>query len=744
MMKKILLLISISFHQLAGFTNIAQVMKYALTLPDYTLTKRTQHILNPDYRNWYHTNEPHLFMHLLTDYGFVKSAWTHRKFDKLIKQAIVFRDAAGYDKPHTLFMRPEAGSRFIILGPLYGSFHSLSRDIEEWINQGMMTAEFKLTQPDIFIVFDGTIINGTPYIFDTLALVLSVMNANPDRVIYLAGEYEYNDRWKGAGLKIELDERAGDDLILSGLLSRFFATLPTSLVLVSSKNTNDAIRFVALPSESKIFGDAHCLEQIKKLEVGASFPCPLSTKQTQSFPSSVIIQAEDRMISYAHHPGLVLLPSLKGAITWSVFSAPNQAYRDHFGFYYDAFTVLTIGSSLEESTLQIFHRDVRDKQAPFTTAGRYTITGTELGKEGKPIFTDNEPLYVGCSLDLSKGLSGQGKEVKLGISLVVNECNRQGGIHGRRLEVVFMDDEYTPSKARKNVDYFLKNYKSPLFLCNLGSPTVQACLDYIKSGKIFLFFPVTGAPIFRKPGYSIVHWRTSYSTEAQMMVKYLMDTSQISHFAFLYQNDSYGKGALDGARELLKSKNMKAVKEVPYERNTTNFKSALAALKGVSMGALGFFSTALATMEFIRQAGVEFFLDKKLFALSDMSEEAFKIFSREMGLDMVIAEFAPNPATSKIELVADFRNTLKKEGLPKGDVFILEGYIATNFAIEILKKAAGPGLKKDAQKAVQQAVAGLKNYPFKGFTLNYEPKTCEIVHKIWLDTGQGPWLEYNT
>ena len=64
------------------------------------------------------------------------------------------------------------------------------------------------------------------------------------------------------------------------------------------------------------------------------------------------------------------------------------------------------------------------------------------------------------------------------------------------------------------------------------------------------------------------------------------------------------------------------------------FKGAIEQIKSAGVGAIGFFSTAIAAREFILQAGEEFFIEKKLFALSDLAEEAFKKFVLEKGLEM--------------------------------------------------------------------------------------------------------------
>ena len=54
----------------------------------------------------------------------------------------------------------------------------------------------------------------------------------------------------------------------------------------------------------------------------------------------------------------------------------------------------------------------------------------------------------------------------------------------------------SPARARQNVKEFVKKYKSNIFLCNVGSPTLEAYLDLVKRGEIFVFFPVTGGTSF--------------------------------------------------------------------------------------------------------------------------------------------------------------------------------------------------------------------------------------------------------
>jgi ABC-type branched-subunit amino acid transport system substrate-binding protein len=342
-----------------------------------------------------------------------------------------------------------------------------------------------------------------------------------------------------------------------------------------------------------------------------------------------------------------------------------------------------------------------------------------------------EPLYIGCTLDLTKGAAPLGRRLLEGITLRVNEINQAGGINGRTVQVVFMDDGYSPAQARENVESFMKNYKSSLFLSNLGSPTTERYIDLMKDQKIFVFFPSTGAPLFRQPSMKgVVHWRASFPAEGKALTQFVKQHYGVSSFAFLYQNDSFGQGALEGARQLEPKGTA-----VGYERNVTSFNQQIGKIKEAAVEAIGFLSTSAAAIEFIRQAGVGFFIGKKLFGLSDLAEESFKKFAASRGLDFTISQFVPNPETSKLTIAQKFRELLRKQGGTAGDVFMFEGYISASLAFFILEQA-----QEYTPEAINKVLETIRKEDYQGLTLSFVSDTRELAHLLWIDTGDSNWI----
>ncbi len=713
-MKRILLLI---LHTQMVYCSLTNLQQHAATVPEVPELSYATFKLHPDYSRWHRQQQPSWAERLLSSLGIYGPVWSPKEFVADLAKVSLHRKNFS---THTLSIQPVPETTFIIIGPLFGSYHSLIRILTELTKQKLLTKELQLTKPDNYLVFTGDTINGSPYNLETLNIILKLMAANPEQVIYLAGTQETNDTWRGFGFKHELTERI-DQPDIANKLSTFFATLPRALFITDSSDT------IMIGSDSSL---TYTPDQ---LSPGNLTRQPLNSQST--LPATAIITGEKRLMSYAQHGGLAQAPAQHGALTWAVFSAPNRIYQHYYNFTYDAFALLTIGKTLTQSVISLYNQDAT-KKASFKKAGCFgVLSGKDLQPTCKqPPTTDEKsaPLYIGCTLDLTKGASPLGRRLRDGITLRVNEVNQAGGINGHVVKIVFMDDGYSPAQARENVESFIKNYKSTLFLCNLGSPTLAFYLDLIKDQKIFIFFPSTGAPLFRQPSTKgVVHWRASFKSEGKALTHFVQKEFGVSQFAFLYQNDAFGKGALAGAREIV-TKSL----AVGYERNTASFKEQTQKIKEAAAGGIGFFSTSIAAIEFIRQTGVEFFIGRKLFGLSDLAEESFKRFANSRGLDMITAQFAPNPETSPLMLAQDFRQALKKQGGAAGDVFMFEGYISASLALNILKKA-----KSYTPEAINTVLSGIKKESYKGLPLSFNPETRELSQLLWIDTGKPNWIK---
>ena len=355
----------------------------------------------------------------------------------------------------------------------------------------------------------------------------------------------------------------------------------------------------------------------------------------------------------------------------------------------------------------------------------------------KKIEEDKSTIVLGSSLDASKSVKGLGIPFRSGMALKVNKKNIEGGINGKRLQIIFLDDGYIPSVARQNIETLRTTYKTPYILAPVGSPTLLAYLDLVRDKKIVVLFPQSGSPKFRDESLrNIIHLRASFNDEGRLLTNYVLNNYLPKNFVFFYQDDEFGISILNGAKVALEKAGVLPATEVSYQANTTLFKNAAKEIKLANPDAIAFFATGPATLQLIRDLGVEFLANKILYAVSSVGDTATVKILKDKGLRVLMGQVVPDPETSMLPIVKEYREEIKKQGL-KPNVFALESYITSSITFRAIKRIKGP-LSMD--KLIEQ-FEKMRNFDYKGIMLTFNPKTRSLAHQYWINTGEGNWVE---
>jgi branched-chain amino acid transport system substrate-binding protein len=171
----------------------------------------------------------------------------------------------------------------------------------------------------------------------------------------------------------------------------------------------------------------------------------------------------------------------------------------------------------------------------------------------------------------------------------------KGGINGRKIKFIVLDDAYTPANTPAKARELVESDKVWATVGDLGTPTNLAVRDYYNSVGVPQLFVSTGADTWGADYSShpmTLGWQLNYGSEARMYAKYILQNEPNDKIAVLYQNDDYGKNYLDGLTGGLGSKaSSMIVKTTTYNANDpTNMSSQVAALK--ASGADTFFVAA--------------------------------------------------------------------------------------------------------------------------------------------------------
>ncbi|MHB8667633.1 MAG: ABC transporter substrate-binding protein [Burkholderiales bacterium] len=179
--------------------------------------------------------------------------------------------------------------------------------------------------------------------------------------------------------------------------------------------------------------------------------------------------------------------------------------------------------------------------------------------------------------------------------------NDEGGINGRKINFISLDDGYSPPKTVEDARRLVEQDQVLFIFSPLGTPPNTAIHKYMNAKKVPQLFVATGASKWNDPEHFhwTMGWQPNYQTEAKIYAKHILETTPNAKIAVLYQNDDYGKDYLKGFEDGLgaKAKTM-IVAKASYETSDPTVDSQIVQLQ--ASGANVFFN--ITTPKFAAQA----------------------------------------------------------------------------------------------------------------------------------------------
>src|SRR5947209_4475027 len=171
--------------------------------------------------------------------------------------------------------------------------------------------------------------------------------------------------------------------------------------------------------------------------------------------------------------------------------------------------------------------------------------------------------------------------------------NEAGGINGRKVNFISLDDGYSPPKTVECIRQLVEQDKVLCTFNTLGTPCNTAIHKYMNQKKVPMLFVATGASKWGDPKNFpwTMGFQPDYHTEGVIYAKHLLANVKDAKIAVLMQNDDYGKDYYEGFKEGLGKDAGRIVKHVTYETTDPTVDSQIIQLK--DSGANAFFNIAI-------------------------------------------------------------------------------------------------------------------------------------------------------
>ena len=213
-------------------------------------------------------------------------------------------------------------------------------------------------------------------------------------------------------------------------------------------------------------------------------------------------------------------------------------------------------------------------------AAAFAASASSARADNAPGVTDTE-IKIGQTMPYSGPASAYGV-IGRTEAAYFKMINDQGGIAGRKINLISLDDAYSPPKTVEQVRRLVEDEKVAFCFQTLGTAPNLAIRQYLNDNKVPQLFVSTGAAVFADPQHFpwTIGYNPNYQTEAHIYGKNILKTKPDGKIAVLYQNDGFGKDYLIGLKAELGDQAGMIVKEASYETSEPTVDSQVVTLQG--------------------------------------------------------------------------------------------------------------------------------------------------------------------
>jgi ABC-type branched-subunit amino acid transport system substrate-binding protein len=304
--------------------------------------------------------------------------------------------------------------------------------------------------------------------------------------------------------------------------------------------------------------------------------------------------------------------------------------------------------------------------------------------------------------------------------------NDQGGINGRKINLISIDDAYSPAKTVEQTRKLVEQEEVAAILNPLGTPTGLAVRKYLNGKKVPQLFVGAGATLWGDHEhfpYSI-GFQASYQAETAVYAKYVLTKKPDAKIALFYQNDDAGKDYGNGFKKGLGPDNVRkmVVAEATYESTDPTIDSQIVKLKASGADVLFMHAIPKQAAQAIRKIG-EIGWKPEMFFLAATSTSITSVlkpagFDHSKGIISSYSFKDPNdPQWQKDKDVQDWAAFMKKY-FPDGNIqdqLIVYGYVVAEATVQVLKQCGdtltGENIMKQAASldiALPMMLPGIK------------------------------------
>jgi branched-chain amino acid transport system substrate-binding protein len=324
--------------------------------------------------------------------------------------------------------------------------------------------------------------------------------------------------------------------------------------------------------------------------------------------------------------------------------------------------------------------------------------------------------------------------------------NDQGGVNGRKINLIQYDDAYSPPKAVEQVRKMVESDEVLLTFQILGTPSNAAVQKYLNTKKVPQLFAATGASKFTDPKNFpwTMGFNPNYFVEGRIYGQYIIKNHPNAKIGILYQNDDLGKDYLNGIKAGLGDKAATMiVEEASYEVSDPTVDSQILKIK--SAGADLFFSatTPKQAAQAIKKIAE---LDWHPVHILDINATSVGAVMQPAGLEaskgVISVNYSKDPADptwkddAGLKKYLDFMAKYYPDG-DKNSLFNIYGYSTAQLLIYTLKQCGDDLTRENVMKQATSLKNVELDLALPGIRVNTSPTDYRVNKQLQMEKFNG-------
>ena len=331
-------------------------------------------------------------------------------------------------------------------------------------------------------------------------------------------------------------------------------------------------------------------------------------------------------------------------------------------------------------------------------------------------WAQRNELLIGQSAPLSGPMAPTMLGVLGGQQMAFDEANRRGGIGGRRVKLVILDDGFDPKRTLENARTLVEQQDVIALFGTVGTAQTAAVLPYIAEKHVPLISAYSGSPALRtQPNPYFFTTQASYADELVKMVRNLRSV-QAARIAVVYQNNDFGKLLLPLTEQVIVAEGGTVAATRPLDVNGADAAAVAQSLAASRPQAVIMVVAGPAVVAYVKANRAYLGVPVYTFSLSIGSAILKALGDDARGL--AVSRATPYPWRATTPLAREFGALMDKAGKPV-DYDHFAGYINGRVLLEGLRGAG----KNPTPETLAQSMEKLSRLDLGGYVLAYGPQS---------------------